>query len=1118
MARNSTGIRCRRRMALAFATAVATVGIASAASYAAEVDGGPVADTPSAETRTPEPSLTETALSIGEPRPLAIGSVVERDLSPGVSHVYRIPPHGHRYLAWIVEQHGVDVEIKVVHSDGRQLVADGPFDRVGRETLLLSAPWPLTVEIRAREPGAPRGRYRLRVTAIDPSAPHHLRRLDAMRATTAAARLYQRGTSDAWREALTHYQRARAQWSAIDEDDDAALAGYAHAVLLRLVDRTRDALESAKAARERLSNLGNHPLEAYAWNEIGLDLWYSDESQAARDAYRRARELGQRQGDDFVVAAAVSNLCLMHLAESDIVSAHRCYEDALPIIEGAGAGQVESAALTNLGRIAEHLGEPADARTHYRRAIDVLRRVEDPFGEAQTRNNLGVLERGLGNLDSAMAHYVDALAIFESLDERRWQARVSSNIGYVYRGVNEPQRALTSFEHALALFRQVEDARGEAATLDNLGMAHRQLDRLDVAQTYHQQALELRRRHGHRRAEAVTLRRLAEVTADRGEPTEALNMLGQAAAIAAEIGDQPSEAAARRRIGEILLAEGHFADAEAQLESALALARNAGQRAAEAQTLDRLARVARADGRNTDARIRTAAAIQGLEDLRTRIASQDLRTSYSSLLHDAYALDVELTMVAHRAAPSVGHARRALAVVERARARALLEWIQDADIDLGSRVDPGRQALRRQLFDALRAKTARLAARDLDDASRTALEAGQQANLQHLDTLDAEIRRQSPAYDEIVRPRPLDAEHIQALVDPGTTLAVYFVGEPTSYLWRVTSDSIDAFALPGRSALEASALEVHRRWSALDVAARADDHRAAVRLAAMLRLDALVGRHAAKTRRVAIIADGALHLVPFAALPVVDPHASSSEGEPPAPLITHVEVVSIPSASVLELGRDRRADTARERTVAVIADPIYAADFANLPASRDEAAAIAATVPTDALFRAVGLDARRSVVQGRRLREFAIVHFATHGVIDMVNPALSGLVLSPELDDRPGRSGFLSLREIFELDLDAELVVLSGCRTALGPEVRGEGLIGLARGFMFAGSRRILASLWRVEDRATAALMARFYEALAVAGTTPATALAEAQRALAASRRFRDPFHWAGFVLMGDWR
>lgn len=162
--------------------------------------------------------------------------------------------------------------------------------------------------------------------------------------------------------------------------------------------------------------------------------------------------------------------------------------------------------------------------------------------------------------------------------------------------------------------------------------------------------------------------------------------------------------------------------------------------------------------------------------------------------------------------------------------------------------------------------------------------------------------------------------------------------------------------------------------------------------------------------------------------------------------------------------------------------------------------------------------ATRDTALSPELRDYRILHFATHGLLNSTQPGLSGLVLS--LVDRTGRpqDGFLRLHDVYNMDLAADLVVLSACQTALGKEVRGEGLVGLTRGFMYAGARSVVATLWPVEDAATAELMPRFYHALMKDGQTPAAALRSAQLALWERRRTRRPFYWAAFTLQGDWQ
>jgi CHAT domain-containing protein len=185
--------------------------------------------------------------------------------------------------------------------------------------------------------------------------------------------------------------------------------------------------------------------------------------------------------------------------------------------------------------------------------------------------------------------------------------------------------------------------------------------------------------------------------------------------------------------------------------------------------------------------------------------------------------------------------------------------------------------------------------------------------------------------------------------------------------------------------------------------------------------------------------------------------------------------------------------------------------------TRREADAIAARLPPERVVRALGADASRKVAMGPEVGRARIIHLATHALLDLRRPELSGIVLADEDAEGRPRPGFLSLADISGMRLSADLVVLAACRTALGKEVRGEGLVGLTRGFMDAGARRVVASLWAVPDAPTAALMSRFYALLLQNQLSPAEALRGAQLALRRERRFSAPWAWAGFVLQGDW-
>jgi CHAT domain-containing protein/tetratricopeptide (TPR) repeat protein len=448
------------------------------------------------------------------------------------------------------------------------------------------------------------------------------------------------------------------------------------------------------------------------------------------------------------------------------------------------------------------------------------------------------------------------------------------------------------------------------------------------------------------------------------------------------------------------------------------------------------------------------------------------------------------------------------------------------------------------------------------------------------DAIQGEIRASSPKYAALPQPQPLGVSEIQGLLDPGTLLLEYSLGTSHSFVWAVTHTTVSSFALPGRSEIEPAAKRLYaclaRRKGATGEATEsggtevaggvAGCKQAAKQLSAWL-LEPVSGL--AEAKRLVIVADGVLQYIPFGVLS--DPAAPNNRthSEHVAVLLDSHEIVNLPSASVLSVIRhedEGRAPTAK--LVAVLADPVVdsadprvngggkvhasaagvqrarvddtlsvdpptsqmsrsASDvrpskdilrFERLPFTREEAASIIAMADANSGLEALDFRASRATATDAALAQYRMIHFATHGLLDSEHPELSGLVFS--LVDQSGRpmNGFLDLEDIYNLKLNADLVVLSACETGLGKDIKGEGLVGLTRGFMYAGTSRVVASLWKVDDVATAELMKRFYRFMLQDRLAPAAALREAQLRMATQKRWADPYYWAGFVIQGEWR
>jgi CHAT domain-containing protein len=742
--------------------------------------------------------------------------------------------------------------------------------------------------------------------------------------------------------------------------------------------------------------------------------------------------------------------------------------------------------------VQSHLGLLHDQRGDYQRAIEAhlealrLARVAGS-PNATSLTAVGLLHHRLGEPERALASYREALPLFEAAGARglRGAAIVRHDMGYAFAALGEAASAEESYLLALRGFQDLEIATREAQTLHNLGALLARAGREDEAAEAAAAALEVSRAAGDRRGEAYSL-----------------HVSGLAAA------------AARRP------------EAVDVLRSALDAMRALGDRAGEAATLEALAAAERDRGRLAEAIALVDQALERRERLRAGLSGLDLRATYVASHLSAYRLAVDLRLALDEVQPGEGHDRAAFEQSERGRARSLLEALPAAAVDADA--DPALVARENELLLQIHAAERR----PLDPHRRTApSEPGTLASLfGEYQLVQAQVRERAPRQADWRAPRPVSLAETQALLDDDTALLEYALGDARSHLFVVTRTALRRFALPPRARVEAAARRAHERLSARN--RRALEGPTAQALAELSRLVLAPAEAALTSRRLLVVADGALQYVPFAALP--RPASGTVEAGAP-PLVLEHEVVHLPSASVLAvLRRERAGRRPAARMLAVLADPVFATDDPRVPAAtrgpegdrrfprlrfaREEAQAIAALVPEPERLVALDFDADRAHLLSPEIGQYRFLHIATHGTVDDRHPDLSGLVLS--LVDEAGRprEGVLRAHEVHRLRLGADLVVLSACETALGREVRGEGLYALARGFLYAGAPRVVASLWSVRDEATAQLMSRFYAAMLRDGLPPAAALRRAQVALQSEPRWASPFYWAGFVLQGDWQ
>lgn len=1141
---------------------------------------------------------------------LELGSPVERELAGGQTHSYQLTLAAGQYAHLVIEQKGVDVVIRLLGTDGKPIAnLDNSNGIKGRESVYWIAETTALyrLEVGASGKDAARGRYEIRIAELREPSGQDKDRAAAQKAFIEAKQLRSQGVKSSLEAALKKFEEALALYRKTeDRDAEAGVLIWMGGIYSTLGDKQKSLEYSNKALLLRRAS-GDRGGEAIALNNIGRAYEILGESRKALEQYAQALPLTQEVKDTGTEATVHNNMALALETLGELQRALDHYNQSLPLYRARGNRRGEAAALLNMGAVYATQGELQKALEHYNQARSVLREAGEKRGEAFTLNNIGNVYRTLGEMQKALEYLNQAVSVMQEVGDQQSEAGVTNNIGTVYQMLGELDKALEYRSRALLLFRAMKNRYEEANTLQDIGTVYSDMGEIQKALDYYNQALPLLQSADDKKQVALALNNIGTAYRELGQPQKALEYYNQSLTLRRTLGDRIGEAATLNNLGHLYRAQG---EAQRSLEShsqALTLAQATGDRRTEASALKNLALLKRDKGNLTEARSHIERAISLLEFIRARAGDQENRTSFLATVSDYHEFYIDLLMRMHAADPQAGHDWTALAISEQARARSLLELLAEAHTDIREGVEAKLLERERNLKQRITTSLDNLAnllnGKHSEEQSGAAVRAIN-ALTDEYRQVQAEIHKRSPRYAALTQPQPLNVREIQQqMLDSDTILLEFALGRERSYLWAVTNNQVQSYQLPSRSEIEAQAKSVYQLLIARQPAPlltpaqqqareQAADAQYLAQASALSRM--LLGQVAAQlgTKRLLIVADGALQYLPFAALPAPlqeteaggrrrgNEATSNSSNDirsiqtkvPRAgftPLIYAHEIVSLPSASVLAvLRRELAGRRPAAKIVAVIADPVFSQDDARVklslasgnspgsaqrqpatvtspalvstPAlksairnvrgvddvaglrrllfSRDEAEAILAATQQPSVLKALDFQANRALVMSDELGQYRVVHFSTHGLLDSLHPELSGLVLS--LVDKTGEAqeGFLRLHEIYNLRLNADLVVLSACQTGLGEEVRGEGLIGLTRGFMYAGAKRVVASLWQVDDAATAELMKRFYRGMMQEKLPPSAALRAAQIEMLKKKHWQSPYYWGAFVLQGEWR
>lgn len=827
------------------------------------------------------------------------------------------------------------------------------------------------------------------------------------------------------------------------------------------------ALQTAQQALTLWTKLDDKAGVAGTYAEMGEIYLAQNLLAEATQSYDTARQLWRELNNPGEQAGALIGLGFVEYRRGEWQRAIKFHTEAQGLIddraEPTRAGQIE----VGLAESLSDSGLPEEGLPHYQRALQYYRSIGKPDYVAYVEYAIGCTQYLLGNYAEAIAQFEQTLGKVNG--DSLQAAQAHEYLGRVYVAKHESALALQHLQIALPAYIRAHNPREAGQAIALMGQVYQQQGRLEKAKRFYEEAL-------------TTFRTLS---------------------------DRINESATLYALGSLELKQNNLAKAEDRLRES----------------------------------------IDVTENVRRVSTSSDLTVAFSASVHDRYTTYIECLMRKGQTKPEQDLAVTAFETSELAKARSLAELLRSTQTNLAPGLDPQLAEREKSLRQSLRIKEdsrVTLLSKEYKQEELVSLN----AEIAKLETeykeVNETIRTKYPAYEQMNQPKAWTLRQIQeqVIADDQTMLLEYSLGTEKSYVWAITHTGVTSYELPAKAQITEAAQTVYQLLKDKPGTGGADGLDKALQLLSHMILSPVATE--LNKQRIIVIADGALNYIPFQILP-----SPSSNNEP---LVSSYEVVNAPSASILgQLQQEAAHRQTPAHALAAFGDPIFASNYAQRKETDDGKQTLLAQwqhavrdiepsgdsfnpatleplfftkrelanlreVAGAETFVATGFEASREKLESADLGKYAILHFATHGILDPKRPEKSGIVLS--MVDRSGQpqNGFVGLQDIYSLRAPVNLVVLSACRTGLGKEVRGEGLIGLTRGFMYAGASSVMASLWKVDDEATAELMKRFYTNMLQHGMTPTAALRSAQNSIRQEPQWRAPYYWAAFTMQGEYR
>ncbi|MEM9173111.1 MAG: CHAT domain-containing protein [Pseudomonadota bacterium] len=991
---------------------------------------------------------------------------IQRTLVDGEQHEYTLPRNG--TLLVRVENSGRGTILSAVDDNGKARLRSANWRGIeGGYSMVLLPGEARTITIEPDTAIAPAGEYQIQISPL----PRTSRTYRAERAMTLATDRHLSsyfGTADRRAEAVDFYQQAVTQFEAANEIARQADALYELGVVAAALGQNVEAIASLEQSANLFKSIDAVAGRAASQNQLGLIAWRQARYDDAIRLFDAALSLRQQQGSHYHQALLLNNKGLVYRDINDFSASIKALQTALRL-----NGITPDLLSSNLAPLIEDLPVPL---------TNIVTNL----------NNLGWVQDAAGDLNGARDTLERGLVLAESIQRPRPRTEIQINLARVYYGLGQLQRAYTHATDALDYFSNA--GRNELWQANTLEVRASILEATGEWQQAHSDlvaALALRTLERHPAQRAHTLLRLGELSLATDQLSAITTFVDEVESIAART-DSATNILARSRA-----LQGQVATKQGQFTLAQTLYLEAADLYQQSDSTVGLARVAlwRSEAMTGEGDIAAAIAL-------LRQARAIAETSTNTLLH------MQATVRLSQALIDEGLQTESAALAREALLRSDTIRNNLKDPLLLRSFGSTQQQAYQILVEIAIAQ---------DQHERAWMIANESRSRYLRDVVLSNRTASRNDVDEL-----MTVESIQASLDDGETVAQFFIGTDAVHGWFITNQSMEFRQLLSRIELRQ---DVDRLNSAISQR-RAPPADSVRRLSA-----ALLPRN--EFSSLLVLPAGAIYEVPFAHLSFGGEPIVANKDIRVLPLLTDVRTHSTIEPTELTVFADpvyRPADIKGNHTASLIASALAINEhrviargvtrtslqkLGNLPGSLEEARAIQALSSDTQTHLYTGFDAARETVLQELPGDTGIVHFATHGIVDRHEPDDSGLVLS--LFDETGAplEALLSAQDISDLDIRSSLVVLSGCETGVGRVVVGEGVLSVSQAFLMAGAQRVLSSLWRIPDRATAVLMQEFYRQLIEQKQKPETALRLAQDTLRRSERWSDPYYWAGFQVFG---